>query len=271
MDFLKQAALKIIENEVEKISPVSLENRLIGLFNSSRRNVRKAVKELLNEGELVYTYHFGSSFLEKSFNRPVRVSDKVVLKPAGMSFDAAKKDVVICLDHGVSFGTGQHPTTRLAIRAIEALSTITSFFSPKQNSLLLDIGTGSGVLALTALKFGICRALATDIDPCARDEAVKNACLNGLDSRFEIYEGSIADLEPPVDLVCANLRFPTLMNLSGEIVRLCGPDGCVVFSGVREDEFFELSTTYAGLGFKCCWQSVDHKWAGGLFVRCKYL
>jgi ribosomal protein L11 methyltransferase len=264
---LKQGILDFIEQEAEKVTPVCLEKRMAGLFNAERKHIRKILKELMGEGELVYTYHFGNSYLEKSFNRPVRVSDRVVLKPANVSFKPALKDVVIVLDHGASFGTGEHPTTRLSICGIEALTEKTSSFSQQKDTLMLDIGTGSGVLALTALKFGISRALATDIDPCARDEARKNAKLNRLDNRFKIYDGDLAALKPPVDLVTANLRFPTLMNLSAEIDRLCDPEGCAVFSGVREDEFYELSEAYAGLGFFCRWKSFNQGWAGGAFVK----
>ncbi len=267
MDFLKQAVLSIVESEAGKITPVSLENRIMGFYSADRRRVRKAVKQLLEEGELVYTYCLGNSFLEKSFNRPVRVSDRVVLKPAGMCYNAPQDDVVVCLDHGVSFGTGQHPTTRLSIRAIEAVTGMASFFSLQEKSLVLDIGTGSGVLALTALKFGIFHANATDIDPCARNEARNNACLNRLEDRFEFYDGNLADLNPGVDLVCANLRLPTLMNLSGQIGRLCAPGGCAVFSGIRKDEFIELSETYAKIGFECHWHAEDQGWVGGAFCK----
>jgi ribosomal protein L11 methyltransferase len=264
---LKQAILDIIEQEAEKVTPVGIENQIAKQFNVKKKNIREILKELTGKGELIYTYHFGSSYLEKSFNRPVRVSDRVLLKPANVSFKQEHDDVVIALEHGVSFGTGEHPTTRLSIQGIEALTATTSLFSQQKETLMLDIGTGSGVLALTALKFGVSRALAIDIDPCARDEARKNAHINSLEKRFEIYNGDPAALKPPVDLVTANLRFPTLMNLSVMIDRLCGSMGCTVFSGVREDEFYELSKEYGKLGFICHWKSFDHGWAGGAFAK----
>jgi ribosomal protein L11 methyltransferase len=264
---LKQAILDIIGQEAEKVTPVFLEKRMAGLFNTEKKQIRKIIKELTGDGELVYTYHFGNSYLEKSFKRPVRVSDHVVLKPENVSFEPGNGDVVITLDHGASFGTGEHATTRLSIRGIEFLTATTPFFSQQKDTLMLDIGTGSGVLALTALMFGISRALATDIDPCAKDESRKNAKLNNLDSRFEIYDKDLCALEAPVDLVTANLRYPTLMNLAGVIDRLCGREGCAVFSGVREDEFYTLSETYAKLGFICRWKAFDQGWVGGAFVK----
>jgi ribosomal protein L11 methyltransferase len=264
---LKQAILDIIKQEPAKVTPVFLEKRMLRLFNTQRKHVRKILKELMGDGELVYTYHFGNSYLEKSFNRPVRVSDHVVLKPANVSFEPGHGDKVITLDHGASFGTGEHPTTRLSIGGIEFLAATTPLFSQQKDTLLLDIGTGSGVLALTALRFGISHALATDIDPCAKNEARKNAKLNALEKRFEIFDGDLYTLKRPIDLITANLRFPTLMNLAPGIVRLFGSEGCAVFSGVREDEFFELSETYAGLGFVCHWKAFELGWAGGAFVK----
>jgi ribosomal protein L11 methyltransferase len=264
---LKQAILDIVEQEAEKVTPISLENQIAKQFNVKKKNIREIIKELTGKGELVYTYHFGSSYLEKSFNRPVRVSDRVVLKPANVSFKHEHGDVVIALEPGVSFGTGEHPTTRLSIRGIEVLAATTSLFSQQKETLMLDIGTGSGVLALVALKVGISHALAIDIDPCARNEACKNAQINNLENQFEFYNGNPDVLKPPIDLITANLRFPTLMNLSGMIDRLCDSMGCAVISGVREDEFFELSEAYGNLGFICLWKSFDHGWAGGAFVK----
>lgn len=264
---LKQAILMIIDQKDEKLTPLGLEKRMAELFNAGKKHIRKILKELISEGEVTYTYHFGHSFIEKSFNRPVRVSGSVVLKPSNLSFEPGFGDVVVSLDHGASFGTGQHPTTRLSIQAIESLKVTTSLFSQQKKTLMLDIGTGSGVLAMTALKFGISYALATDIDPCARDEARKNAKLNNLDNRFEIYEGDLDALKTPVDLVTANLRFPTLMDLSEKIDWLCGSSGCAVFSGVREDEFRELSKTYISLGFVGLWKSSEKGWAGGAFAK----
>jgi ribosomal protein L11 methyltransferase len=264
---LKQAILDVIEQKAEKVTPVCLENQIAKIFNTKRKDIREILKELTDEGELIYTYHFGSSYLEKSFNRSVRVSERVVLKPANISYRAGHEDVVISIDHGASFGTGEHPTTRLCIRGIEVLAATTSLFSQQKDTLMLDIGTGSGVLALTALKFGVTHALATDIDPCARDEACKNAKLNALDKRFEIYKDDLASLKRHVDLVTANLRFPTLANISAEIDRLCDQYGCAVFSGVRENEFYELSEAYGKLGFLCHWKSFDQGWAGGAFIK----
>jgi ribosomal protein L11 methyltransferase len=264
---LKKAILDIVEKKAEKVMPVWIENQIAKNYKVNRKNIRKILKELIDEGELIYTYHFGSSYLEKSFNRPVRISERVVLKPANISFRGGHEDVVISIDHGASFGTGEHPTTRLSVRGIEILMTTTSLFSQKKDTLMLDIGTGSGVLALTALKFGVTHALAIDFDPCARDEARKNAGLNSLEKRFEIYEGDPAAINRPVDLVTANLRFPTLVNLSCRIDRLCDPAGCAVLSGVREDEFYELSEIYDRLGFLCHWKSFDQGWAGGAFIK----
>ncbi len=269
---MKETLLGIVGRNIEKTTSARLENEAVAVFGAKRKEIRDAVKELVEEGELVYTYVFGNSFLEKSFDRPVRVSENVVLKPATVSYEAKPSDIVVSMEHGASFGAGDHPTTRLALRGIEKLGVSTSIFKNGETSKMLDVGTGSGVLAIAALKMGIGRAVGTDIDPCARNEARINARLNGLENRFEIFEGDLAELHSSesgksFDLIAANLRFPTLVALSEQIGGLCRENGGIVFSGTRPDEFVELVDVYKRAGFTLLWKSEENGWAGGAFSK----
>ncbi len=269
---MKETILGIVRRNIEKTTSARLEKEAAAIFRTKRKEIRDVVKELVEEGELVYTYVFGNSFLEKSFGRPVRVSRNVVLKPAMVTYEAKPSDIVVTMEHGASFGAGDHPTTRLALRGIEKLGISTSILENGEDSKMLDIGTGSGVLAIAALKMGIDKAIGTDIDPCARNEARANARLNGLENRFEIFDGDLAELyssesDKPFDLIAANLRFPTLVVFAEQIGGLCRENGGVVFSGVRPDEFVGLAEVYKRAGFTLLWKSEEHGWAGGAFFK----
>ena len=103
----------------------------------------------------------------KKFYKPLRVGQRVILKPSWEEFTAQPEDIVVELDPGMAFGTGLHPTTRLCIAALETIV--------QPGDSILDIGTGSGVLAIVAQKLGATRILATDIDPIAVEVTAENA------------------------------------------------------------------------------------------------
>ncbi len=269
---MKRAILGIVRERNEKTPPAWLEKEVARIFPMKRKDARNAVKRLVEQGELVYTFHFGNSYLERSFGRPVKISDRVVLKPSATSYEPNADEIVVSLDHGASFGTGEHPTTRICLEGMDALATRTSIFSGRKRSAMLDIGTGSGVLALASLKMGVDSAVGTDIDPCARQEARNNARANQLESRFTIFEGPLSQLvssgpDSGFDLIAANLRFPTLCALSDLIAALCRDGGAAVFSGVRPEEFPDLVETYRGLGFEPFWESEENGWSGGAFLK----
>ena len=142
------------------------------------------VRDLVSDGELVYTYEFGSTFLEPSFNKPSRVSTHVVLKPPGYHYQPESEDIVIQIKPGAAFGDGRHPTSRLAVRGIEYVLKGLKVDTTSGQSSGLDIGTGSGILVLTAVRMGIQRGLGIDIDPAARSEAKENVALNQLEDHF---------------------------------------------------------------------------------------
>ena len=95
-------------------------------------------------------------------------------------------DIVVNIKAGAAFGTGCHPTTRLALTGLEKVCKNNLIPIGTENCRVLDIGTGSGVLSIAALKMGLDQGIGLDIDPCARAEAAENAVLNGLSKRLEI-------------------------------------------------------------------------------------
>ncbi len=254
--------LETIEDHANKITSRDLEKKLVQRISVGRREFQAALKALIAEGELVYTYLYGCTFIEKSFNRPVRVGSRVILTPPERHPVLNGSDIAVRLRQGASFGCGQHPTTRLAIQGIEyALKTL-RICDGIPNTTLLDIGTGSGVLAISALKLGIHRAMGTDMDPCAIAEAGENAQINGLSQRFTVRDAPAEEIGGRFHLIAANLRYPTLARLSPYIASHIHGKGAAVLSGIREEETEEVKRIYAGLNLKCRWEATEDGWAG---------
>jgi ribosomal protein L11 methyltransferase len=131
---------------------------------------------------------------------------------------------------------------------------------------VLDIGTGSGVLAIAALKLGVEQGIGLDIDPCARAEASENAALNGLSQRMEIAACSIDTLEGMFFLVAANLRFPTLKAYFNTMARLTECGGYMVLSGIKSNEIESLKGMSRLHGMSVCWEAKEMGW-GALVLR----
>ena len=231
-----------------------------------KKPLKTVISDLVLSRELTYTYQFGCSFLEKSYEKPTRVSRRVILKPPDMVYEPASCDIVIDILKGASFGFGDHPTTRLAIQGIEAALSENHGILKADNSRALDIGTGSGVLAIAAVLMGIKRAVGIDIDPCARAEAQKNIKLNGLEHRINILDTRVEDIKETYSLITANLRYPTLKRLCPHMAGITQKKGAVVVSGIKSDEVEDLLDTFAQNGFQCTWKASEKEWVGMVFT-----
>ena len=246
---LRRKVLAIVEESSRRLTPGELRKRLLGKNFADQKAIKTAISDLISSRELKYTYHLGCSFLEKSYEKPTRVSKRVVLKPPGMVYEPASCDIVIDISKGASFGFGDHPTTRLAIQGIEAALSENHGILKADNSRALDIGTGSGVLAIAAVLMGIKGAVGIDIDACARDEAQKNIRLNSLEHRINILDTRVEDIKETYSLITANLRYPTLKRLCPHIAGITQKKGAVVVSGIKSDEVEDLVNDFSKFHF----------------------
>jgi len=259
---LRRKVLAIVEESSRRLTPGELKKRLLGKNFVDEKVLKAAISDLVLSQELKYTYQFGCSFLEKSYEKPIRVSRRVVLKPPDMVYEPASCDIVIDISKGASFGFGDHPTTRLAIQGIEAALSDKHGDINADDSRALDIGTGSGVLAIAAVLMGVKRAVGIDIDACARDEAQKNIKLNGLEHRIKILDTRVEDIKETYSLITANLRYPTLKRLCPHIAKITQKKGAVVVSGIKSDEVEDLLDNFTQNGFQCTWKADEKGWAG---------
>jgi ribosomal protein L11 methyltransferase len=259
--------LQTIEDHANKITSRDLEKKIVQVISGGRREFQAALKALIAEGELAYTYLYGCTFIEKSFNRPVRIGSRVILTPPDHHPVLAGSDIAVMLRPGASFGCGQHPTPRLAIQGIEDTLKALRVCDGIPDATLLDIGTGSGVLAICALKMGIHLAIGTDTDPCAIAEAGENARINGLSQRFTVLDIPAEGINGRFHLIAANLRYPSLARLCPYIASHIPENGAAILSGIREEESTEIKDLYAGLNMECRWEAIENRWAGFVLIK----
>lgn len=265
---LRDDILDAVAASPEFLTFGKLEKVLKSRIKIKRDDLKSAVDELVSAGELTYSYKHGCSFLEKSFEKPVRISKRIVLVPHRMKYPGGTDDLVIKMQSGISFGRGDHPTTRLGLRGIEYVFEDTAFSgSCGVDSTVLDIGTGSGVLAIACVLFGAGRATGIDTDPCARKEAMENAGINGLGKRIEISDMPVEKIKGRFSIVTANLRYPTLISLYPLMVKLTGKGSMLVFSGIKISEVNDLCLLYSKNHFIMRREEREKEWSAFVFRR----
>jgi ribosomal protein L11 methyltransferase len=248
-----------------RLTLTDLEREITAIDGVPKPLVRTAIRALIEAGILEYRYTFGQSYLELSFRNPVDVSDVFTIVPPGYSGKMSPHRRPIAIAPGVSFGSGRHPTSRLSLQAIErAWAYRTSHGMPAIQSVL-DIGTGSGILAIAAACLGASTITALDTDACARSEARLNIGLNPGAEGIQVSDRPVSSFNGRFDLVIANLRLPTLVALSGWVASHLAPSGCLVVSGFRDEEQDRLFACYGDQGLQPLWQKARAGW-GAAFL-----
>ncbi len=152
------------------------------------------------------------------------VTGDLVVYPAWIPRPESATATAISIDPGATFGMGDHPTTVLSLRALQAL--------PTHGAAVLDVGCGSGVLAIAACLFGASQAEAIDISPAAVPTTIANATRNDVADRVNVSTAPLADVDGSYDIVLANILAPALIDLSGDLKRVLSPSGALVISGI---------------------------------------
>ena len=184
-----------------------------------------------------------------------RVGQRLVIVPSWRRHRRLPGDVVLRLDPGMAFGTGLHPTTRLCLRALEARI--------KGGERVLDVGTGSGILAIAAAGLGAKRVLGLEIEPVAVRVAEENVRRNRQRGAIKVRLGSLplGDSAPgPFDLIVANITFRVLSELEGELARALAPGGQALLSGVLEQDAPALLERLSGAGWRLLEQQNEAEW-----------
>jgi ribosomal protein L11 methyltransferase len=194
---------------------------------------------------------------------PFSVGTSLLVKPSWSRRRPAKNQAVVILDPGLSFGTGRHPTTAFCLA--EVVRQRQALPPPS----FLDIGTGSGILAITAVKLGYQPVEAFDFDPAAVRVARDNAQANAVSGRLKIWRSDAVKLplKPArrFDLVCANLISNLLIAERRRIAAQVKPGGTLVLAGILRGEFPSVAKAFAGLGWNFVRGKTDREWRSGAF------
>lgn len=258
---IKQTVLDIIDTAEARMILGDVVKRLSKQHSLGRKDSQDVIKQLIQANELVYAHEFGHTFVERSFYKPVHITDAIVVKPLDCSYESRADEIVIDLQHGAAFGSGRHPTTRLSLNGLENVlqTRDQSYFA--DNTTVLDIGTGSGVLVIAAAMMGAGKGLGIDLDPCALAEAGTNVKINGLENTVEISNQPIRSIDAVFSLVMANLRFPTIKQMLPRIYGMTMPGGNILLSGLRVAELTRLKELLRMHRFDMIWESTTHGWA----------
>jgi ribosomal protein L11 methyltransferase len=187
----------------------------------------------------------------------VRISPRLAVRPPFVP-DDPQGSAALVIDPGQAFGTGGHASTRLALTLLDGLAG-----AGLRGARVLDVGTGSGVLALAALLLGAESAVGFDLDPVAAREARANAAANGLAGRARLFAGPIAALRAPsFDLVLANLLRRELLPILGALADALRPGGRAVLAGLLASEREETTRALAEAGFSVE-SALEERDAGG--------
>lgn len=214
---------------------------LVGSFETEDE-AKAAVAELAEMGhEARLEFVVGDAWRDewRKYFKPTRIGSRFVVRPSWEPWDAQPGDVVLTIDPGRAFGSGLHETTRLVLRAIDAhLGTAET---------VLDVGCGSGILAIGALLLGASRAVATDCDPDAVDVTRENAIANGVADRLVASTTDVTELTETHPFVVANIEARVLIPLAEAIAARVAPGGLLVLSGILKGQEQDVRAAYAGL------------------------
>ncbi len=195
--------------------------------------------------------------------KPIAIGRRLLVKPSWSQRQALAGQSVVVIDPGLSFGTGQHPTTRFC------LEQLTKCRIRRKLQSFLDIGTGSGILAIAAAKLGYGPVEAFDFDPDAVRIARANARRNRVTAKMHARRQDLTRVAvKPVrqfDIVCANLIYDVLIGERRRIINRMKPGGRLVLAGILREQFPAVQQTYEGEGLKLAACSAANEWESGAF------
>jgi ribosomal protein L11 methyltransferase len=197
--------------------------------------------------------------------QPLEIGRALLVLPSWSRRKPRRGQAVVTLDPGLSFGTGQHPTTRFCLEALLDARL------RHQARSLLDAGCGSGILAIAGAKLGYDRIEAFDFDPDAVRVAGENAAKNGVRDQLKLLRRDLTRMPGstprPFDVVCANLTADLLESQTARIAARVAPDGTLVLAGILHHQFRDVEQAFARQGFKKVRSRREKEWRSGSFRR----
>jgi ribosomal protein L11 methyltransferase len=238
-----------------EITGITEEENYLIVFADEKADVNgeriKNYLEKLKSEKLLNDYSIVSASLpEENWNElwekgreVIRVSDKFVIKPTFKDYKAQQGEIVLTIDPKMSFGTGEHQSTKLIIKLLE------KYVCPGMH--LLDVGSGTGILSIAAIKLGADAAVAVDNDERCYENCKQNCELNSVTGKVKIVKGEISDLkEDNFDLIIANIQKDVLLDIADQIREKIKPNGIAILSGLLIKDEKDIEQHYTETGFE---------------------
>jgi len=241
----EDAAFKAINGKLEEIKAMDL-----GVPLGSLEVIAEDVDEADWENEW------------KAYFKPARISDYFVIKPTWEEYEAAEDEIVIEIDPGMAFGTGTHESTRMCVKLLEEYV--------EEGSTVLDVGCGSGILGIAALKLGAGRVYAMDFDSVAVKVAKSNLELNGVEDRAEVFGSDLLDAlgrSVKADVVVANIIADVVIRLAPSVPEHIKSSGMFICSGIIDSRIEDVERELEECGFRIIKVLEEGEWRA---IACKY-
>jgi Ribosomal protein L11 methylase len=198
----------------------------------------------------------------QQYFKPVEIIPGLVIKPSWENCPSRPDQVIIEMDPGMAFGTGQHASTRMALALIKRCQEI------KRCREVLDVGTGTGILAMAAALFGAERVVAIDNDPDAVTVARNNVARNGLAGKIDVSVTPVTQIRSTFPLVCANIVHDVLATIAGTLANLTMPGGWLVLAGILSgDQEDSIIRIYRACGLQPLDRLYQEEWTALLLQR----
>lgn len=227
--------------------------------------ISKLLKKLQNE-KLLFNFTVEENILEeKNWNEDweksinvIEVSDRIVIKPTFRQYAEKPGQIIITIDPKMSFGTGEHQTTKLVLKFVEKYIS--------SGMKVLDVGSGTGVLAITSIKLGARSAVAVDNDEWCLDNGRENCELNDVAGKIDVKLGVVQDIEEnDFDLILANIQKNILMEISDELRNRLSGRGILILSGLLTSDETDIKNEYEKLGLKLIDKDQMGEWIALVF------
>lgn len=234
-------------------------------INITSEKIEQLLNGLVNEGFLEKFTIEKNTVENKNWNEiweksreVIRISDKIVIKPTFKEYIPQTNELVLTIDPKMSFGTGEHQTTQLVLNLLERYV--------KPGMKVLDVGSGTGVLAITAVKLGAASAVAVDNDEWCYENCKENAELNNVSNSIKIITGDIKNVdEKGFDLVLANIQKNILLEILDDLKMKIKENGILILSGLLLKDEEEIMISYSDSGFTFEEESVKDDWISLVF------
>ncbi|MBI1937394.1 MAG: 50S ribosomal protein L11 methyltransferase [Ignavibacteriales bacterium] len=245
------------------------DNGLIVYANETKtvsaKNIRLILDKAITENIIKKYDLTEEEFEDKNWNeeyeknvRVIEVSSKIVIKPSFKDYQLKEGQIIITIDPKMSFGTGEHETTRLVLLMLEKHT--------KKDDYVLDVGTGTGVLAIASVMLGAKKSVGIDNDEWCLLNGSENVKLNGLEDKVEIELAELNQLaQKDFDLIVANINKHILLEICGDLKNKIKQTGTLILSGLLYSDEFEILEKYSSFGFTLIEKNQMNEWISLVF------